>query len=139
MFLNPFKLLLCKQKGYATWVYMSIIYILILLTEAQWKLATNSKVVNIYMYYKANFWNLSSVVFCYSLNFFLCGYEIYLVFTRVFHPMRMPEIPIICLFILYKTQTDLSILAYIWNKASLYVIALCPCSKNRVNTKSDRG
>jgi len=59
MFLNPFKLLLCKQKGYATWAYMSIIYILILLTEAQWKIDTNSKVFNIYMYYKANFWNLA--------------------------------------------------------------------------------
>ena len=53
----------------------------------------------------------------------------YLVFTLVFRPMRMPKIQIICLFILYKPQTVLSILALIWNRASLYVIVLCPCSK----------
>ena len=64
----------------------------------------------------------------------LCS-KLGLVFTLVFRPMRMPEIQIICLLIYYKPQTALSILASIWNRASLYVIALCPCSKTRVNTK----
>jgi len=37
----------------------------------------------------------------------------YLVFTLVLCPVRKPEIQIICLFILYKPQTVLSILAFI--------------------------
>ena len=53
------------------------------------------------------------------------------VVTLVFRPMRMPKIQIMCLFILYKPQTVLSILAFIWNRAlTLYEIVLCPCSKN---------
>jgi len=48
----------------------------------------------------------------------------------------MPEIQIICLFILYKPQTVLSILALLWKRATLplYVIVLCLCSKTRVKT-----
>ena len=53
--------------------------------------------------------------------------------TLVLRPMRIAEIQIMCLFILYTPQTVLSILSVIWNKASLYVIVLCPCSKTRVS------
>ena len=43
-------------------------------------------------------------------------------FNLVFRPVRMPENQMICLFIVYKPQTVLSILAGIWNRASLYVL-----------------
>ena len=55
-----------------------------------------------------------------------------------FRPMKMPEIPIICLFILYKHQTVLYILPFIRKKASLSVIVLCLCRKTRLNTKTTR-
>jgi len=72
-------------------------------------------------------------------NVTLCCSIMYLVFTLVFRPMRMPEIQIICLFILYKPRTVLSILVFIWKRAPFYVLVLCPSSKSRVNTKSVRG
>ena len=44
--------------------------------------------------------------------------------TLVFSPMKMPEIQIICLIILFKPRTVLTILAFVGNKDSLYVIVL---------------
>jgi len=44
--------------------------------------------------------------------------------------MRTPEFQIICLFILYKPQTVLSILPLY--EIELYVIVLCLCSKKLV-------
>jgi len=42
-------------------------------------------------------------------------YQLYphLVFILVSRPMKMPKIQIMCLFIMYKPQTVLSILAFI--------------------------
>ena len=56
-------------------------------------------------------------MFVYNINTFSV--------TLVFRPMRMPENPIICLFILYKPEIVLYMLAFLWNKASFYVSVLC--------------
>ena len=93
--------------------------------------------------YKSDSFNISRYQphflwkYIYSLtstcNIHVC--HIYLVFTLVFSPMTLSEIQIINLFILYKPQTVLSILEFIWNRSSLYVIVLCPCSTTRANTR----